>query len=60
MNAVQNLQYCALWRQKSRKLYRLKSYAQATVFYRRIENSERTNQIRGIPIEHSWVSTNNI
>ncbi len=27
--------------------------AHATVFYRRIENSEKTNQIRRFPIEHS-------
>ena len=28
-------------------------YTRVTVFYRRIENSGRTNQIRGFPIEHS-------
>ncbi len=31
----------------------------AIVFYQRIENSGRTNQIRGYSIEHGWVSTKN-
>ena len=40
------------------KNYRSKSYARAIVFYRRMENSEGTNQIRGFLTEHRWVCSN--
>ena len=58
LQSRQNLQYYVPLSQKSRKPATLKSYARAIVCYRGIENSGKTNQIRGFPIEHSWVSTN--
>ena len=42
---------------KIQENYQLKSYAYMIVFYRRVENSERTNQICRFPIENGWVST---
>ena len=45
------------WADKQEKIGRFQSYARAIVFYRRVENNGRTNQIRVFPIEHSWVST---
>ena len=36
---------------KNQKHYRSNSYERATVFYQRIENSERTSQSRGFPVE---------
>ena len=35
-----------------------KKYARAIVFYRRMENSEITNQIYGFLIEYGWISNN--
>ena len=37
---------------KIKNIYHLKSYSRATVFFQRIENSRKTNQIRGFPIGH--------
>ena len=42
---------------KIKKNCRFQNYARSIVFYRRIENSEITNQICGFPIENSWLST---